>query len=172
MFIAVYRKRLDPLAPRPEPPLLGNDVAAAAAADAGYAPVAGRRAARKTVTTRVDLHYNLRHDAHVVESGRPPGAAAAHGAGRARLYDDCVRITRRTIGDAERSWRRHAWLLSLARRARDEALHEQGLLVLFDDADEFVRAKDFLAALRCVVAARRRGVEARPGQRRRETPAK
>ena len=41
MFIAVYRKRLDPLAPRPEPPLLGNDVAAAAAADAGYAPVAG-----------------------------------------------------------------------------------------------------------------------------------
>ena len=48
MFIAVYRKRLDPLAPRPEPPLLGNDVAAAAAADAGYAPVAGGERRGKT----------------------------------------------------------------------------------------------------------------------------
>lgn len=41
MFIAVFRKRLDPLAPREPPPLLGNDVAAAAAAAAGYAPKAG-----------------------------------------------------------------------------------------------------------------------------------
>ena len=48
MFIAVYRKRLDPLAPRPEPPLLGNDVAAAAADDAGYAPVAGGERRGKT----------------------------------------------------------------------------------------------------------------------------
>ena len=36
MFIAVFRKRLDLLAPREPPPLLGNDVAARAAAAAGY----------------------------------------------------------------------------------------------------------------------------------------
>ncbi len=41
MFIAVFRKRLDPTAPREEPPLLGNDVAAAAASEAGYTPKAG-----------------------------------------------------------------------------------------------------------------------------------
>lgn len=41
MFVAVFRKRLDPLAPREPPPLLGNDVAAQAAAAAGYSPKAG-----------------------------------------------------------------------------------------------------------------------------------
>ena len=41
MFIAVFRKRLDPLEPRETPPLLGNDVAAQAASQAGYTPKAG-----------------------------------------------------------------------------------------------------------------------------------
>jgi len=41
MYISVFRKRADPAAPRDQPPLLGNDVAAIAAADAGYAPEAG-----------------------------------------------------------------------------------------------------------------------------------
>jgi len=41
MFIAAFSKRLDPTAPREEPPLLGNEEAAAAAADAGYSPREG-----------------------------------------------------------------------------------------------------------------------------------
>lgn len=41
MFIAVFRKRMDPLAPRPPPIPNDNAYAAAAAADAGYAPKAG-----------------------------------------------------------------------------------------------------------------------------------
>ena len=41
MYIAVFRKRLDPLEPREPPPLLGNAVAAEAAAQAGFAPKAG-----------------------------------------------------------------------------------------------------------------------------------
>jgi hypothetical protein len=41
MYIAVFRKRLDPLEPRAPPPLLSNAVAAEAAAQAGYAPKAG-----------------------------------------------------------------------------------------------------------------------------------
>ena len=41
MFIAAFRKRLDPLAPRP--PAIANDnaIAAAAASDAGYTPKEG-----------------------------------------------------------------------------------------------------------------------------------
>ena len=41
MFIAVFRKRLDPLEPREPPPILGNAVAAEAAAQAGFVPKAG-----------------------------------------------------------------------------------------------------------------------------------
>jgi len=41
MFIAAFRKREDPTAPREDPELLGNDEAAAAASDAGYTPEAG-----------------------------------------------------------------------------------------------------------------------------------
>lgn len=41
MFIAVFRKRIDPLAPRAPPPPNDNSLAAEAAADAGYAPKAG-----------------------------------------------------------------------------------------------------------------------------------
>ena len=41
MYIAAFRKRLDPLAP-PAPPMPNDNVlAAAAAADAGYTPKAG-----------------------------------------------------------------------------------------------------------------------------------
>lgn len=41
MYIAVFRKRTDPLAPQVEPPTSDNALAADAAADAGYTPVAG-----------------------------------------------------------------------------------------------------------------------------------
>ena len=41
MFIAVFRKRLDPLEPREPPPILSNAVAAEAAAQAGFVPKAG-----------------------------------------------------------------------------------------------------------------------------------
>ena len=41
MYIAVFRKRADPLAPRPPPPPNDNAAAADAAADAGYRPLAG-----------------------------------------------------------------------------------------------------------------------------------
>ena len=41
MYIAVFRKRADPLAPRPPPPPNDNAAAADAAADVGYRPLAG-----------------------------------------------------------------------------------------------------------------------------------
>ena len=41
MYIAVFRKRDDPLAPRSEPIPNDNKIAAAAASDAGYTPKAG-----------------------------------------------------------------------------------------------------------------------------------
>lgn len=41
MFIAAFRKRKDPLAPRQDPILFGNEEAAAAASDAGYTPKEG-----------------------------------------------------------------------------------------------------------------------------------
>ena len=42
MYIAVFRKRLDPLAPPPANPIPNSlDIAAAAAADAGYTPKEG-----------------------------------------------------------------------------------------------------------------------------------
>jgi len=41
MFIAAFRKRDDPTVPREPPALLGNDEAAAVAADVGYKPKEG-----------------------------------------------------------------------------------------------------------------------------------
>ena len=41
MFIAAFRKRVDPSIQRDEPKVLGNDEAALAASDAGYTPEPG-----------------------------------------------------------------------------------------------------------------------------------
>ena len=119
MFIAVYRKRLDPLAPRPEPPLLGNDVAAAAAADAGYKPVAA--SGGEDVVT--GMGTTIRHDGHGPRRACAPGGAQPGRRARGSLG---------VPADTRDAERRASGPDAAERRddARDEAPPRAGLAVL------------------------------------------